>query len=362
MATKNSDKITLANLVSIIGIVLLAFLFYCGIAISGMSIGISILIAVGISAVIGFILWLLLHAKGVENDFAKWRAVEIVSLVLFILLSLGSSWFILKFTNVLFQKDAIQRVARNDIDEIRSLISKYKADATADYKNVKRSIISASESRYYHNHINIDDALKDTLRLRWGLDVSQLTTEASVKNFLNGTDSLSIGIRIPRWIDRIADLSTINERDLEPIVYGPSWDEQLDRCSQIINSWDIFSLPQAMQIIKKMKRDVPDKLTDISKTLPLHPIEPQPAKDHRNRSLGYNVYKIERAYEGRQYNISSTETNWFGSRSVVSIIVGLIIALFLYFVVIFNYIVAYRSRKVEIRVGNGRYSHGRPIM
>lgn len=360
MATKNSDKITLANLVSIIGIVLLAFLFYCGIAISGMSIGISILIAVGISAVIGFILWLLLHAKGVENDFAKWRAVEIVSLVLFILVSLGSSWFILKFTNVLFQKDAIQRVARNDIDEIRSLISKYKADATADYDLVKRKIISASESRYYPN--NIDDALKDTLESQWRFSVRELSTKASVDNFLNGTDSLTIGISIPRWIDRIADLSTINERDLEPVVYGPSWDEQLNRCSQIINSWDIFSLPQAMQIIKKMKSDVPDKLTTISRSLPLHTLKTELKRDNRGRSLGYNVYKIESAYQGRPYTLVSTDTNWFSGHSVIPYIVGIIISLFLYFIVIFNYIVAYRSRKVEIRVGNGRYSHGRPIM
>lgn len=359
MATKNSDKITLANLVSIIGIVLLAFLFYCGIAISGMSIGISILIAVGISAVIGFILWLLLHAKGVENDFAKWRAVEIVSLVLFILVSLGSSWFILKFTNVLFQKDAIQRVARNDIDEVRSLISKYKADATADYDNVKRDIISASESRYYPDY-NIDAALRDTLASQWRFSVTELRTKASVDNFLNGTDSLTIGIRIPRWIDRIADLSTINERDLEPIVYGPSWDEQLNRCSQIINSWDIFSLPQAMQIIKKMKSDVPDKLTTISRSLPLHQLKTEPTRDNRGRS--YNVYKIESAYQGHPYTLASADTDWFRGHSVKSYIVGIIISLFLYFIVIFNYIVAYRSRKVEIRVGNGRYSHGRPIM
>lgn len=358
MATKNSDKITLANLVSIIGIVLLAFLFYCGIAISGMSIGISILIAVGISAVIGFILWLLLHAKGVENDFAKWRAVEIVSLVLFILVSLGSSWFILKFTNVLFQKDAIQRVARNDIDEVRSLISKYKDDATADYDREKGKIISASES--YHYPKNIDDALKDTLESQWRFPDIEHSTKASVDNFLNGTDSLTIGIRIPRWIDRIADLSTINERDLEPIVYGPSWDEQLNRCSQIINSWDIFSLPQAMQIIKKMKSDVPDKLTTISRSLPLHPLTTEPTRDNRGRS--YNVYKIESAYQGHPYTLASTDTNWFSGHSVIPYIVGIIISLFLYFIVIFNYIVAYRSRKVEIRVGNGRYSHGRPIM
>lgn len=361
MATKNSDKITLANLVSIIGIVLLAFLFYCGIAVSGaMSVGLSILLAVGLSAVIGFILWLLLHAKGVENDFKKWRGVEIASLVLFVLVSLGSSWLILNFTNVLFQKQDIQRIARNDIQEIKTLISNYQSDATEDYNTVRDNIIAASQTRAYPN--NIDAALKDTLRLRWGLDVSQLTTQASVNNFLNGTDSLSMGIRLPYWIENIADLSTIDERNREPQLWGPSWTDQLERCSNIINSWDIFSLPQAMQMVKNMKADVPAKLTDISKTLPLHPIQTQPMLNARGRSLGYNAYKIERAYEGRQYNISSTETNWFGSRSVVSIIVGLIIALFLYFVVIFNYIVAYRSRKVEIRVGNGRYSHGRPIM
>ena len=75
MANKqNSKKITIANIVSIVGVVLLLVFTFLGQAYkSGGEITVSLLISIVVAAWISLLLWFMIKAKGAENDLKKWK-------------------------------------------------------------------------------------------------------------------------------------------------------------------------------------------------------------------------------------------------------------------------------------------------
>ena len=82
MARKEkSGKITVANIVSVLGLMLLAFFTYIGHSyMSGGEIGMDILIAGLITIAAALLLWWLIKAKGAENELSKWKKIEISSI------------------------------------------------------------------------------------------------------------------------------------------------------------------------------------------------------------------------------------------------------------------------------------------
>lgn len=79
MAQKqNSGKVTVANILAAVGLVLLLVFTYFGHSyVSGGELGWDIVISVGITAFTAFLLWFLIKAKGAENELNKWRTISI---------------------------------------------------------------------------------------------------------------------------------------------------------------------------------------------------------------------------------------------------------------------------------------------
>ena len=77
MKEKKSGKITLANIIAMLGLVLLIVCLWLGQALrSGELGGMSVLISVGITIAAALLLWLMIKAKGAETNTSKWKIID----------------------------------------------------------------------------------------------------------------------------------------------------------------------------------------------------------------------------------------------------------------------------------------------
>ena len=89
----NSGKLTKANIISIVGLVLLFSFTFLGHSFkSGGEMGWDILVAVAITGLAAFALWFLVKAKGAENQLEKWRIIEISTLVAYVVVVIPLSF------------------------------------------------------------------------------------------------------------------------------------------------------------------------------------------------------------------------------------------------------------------------------
>ena len=95
MAKKQqAGRITIANIIAIVGIVLLLVFSFLGRSyMSGGELGFDIVIAVAITGFTAFLLWFLIKAKGAENNIDKWKKAELAALVVYIIFAIPASLF-----------------------------------------------------------------------------------------------------------------------------------------------------------------------------------------------------------------------------------------------------------------------------
>lgn len=67
-----NGKVTIANVIAIVGVVLLMVFTFIGHSfMSGGELGMDIVVSVAITAFIAFLVWFMIKAKGAENELAK---------------------------------------------------------------------------------------------------------------------------------------------------------------------------------------------------------------------------------------------------------------------------------------------------
>lgn len=130
MANKQkTGRITIANIIAIVGLVLLLVFSFIGHSyLSGGELGWDIVISVGITAFTGFLLWFLIKAKGAENQLDKWRKIEYATLAIYIVFAIPASLMggIMHFFVVNDNKATIKSYAQADVKKINDLILEYK--------------------------------------------------------------------------------------------------------------------------------------------------------------------------------------------------------------------------------------------
>ncbi len=134
---KNKEgRITIANIVTIIGLVAFAICSFFGLFYkSGGEIGKSILLAIAYSAVAALLVWLMVKSKGAENSFNLWRGFEIGTGILYVCFAAFTAIYLLKCFSVNGQKAGLQRIAAKDIEIVNDYISSYE-----DYEDNRISL------------------------------------------------------------------------------------------------------------------------------------------------------------------------------------------------------------------------------
>ena len=130
MVTKQkTERLTIANIVAIVGVVLLGVFSFLGRSyMSGGELNWDIVMSVAITAFTVFLLWFLIKAKGAENYLDNWKKAEFAALSIYIVFAIPVSLWggIMHFFVVNDQKDSIKEYAKADLQKIDELFAEYK--------------------------------------------------------------------------------------------------------------------------------------------------------------------------------------------------------------------------------------------
>lgn len=304
----NSSNVTIANFISVLGFVALAFLFFCGHSLSnpGENIGINIIVSGGATLLVAFILWLMVHAKEVENNFRNWLIVEILSVVAFVGTACWTGYEMMHFFVVNDNMSDLKKLSENDIDEIEEEINTY---------------VAQENERLNVTLIGLRDAVKAN---RYDSSVSDYISENKISD-------------IDKWKELKSE--EISEVEHERLAYRKAWEREIGELRAVIKNWNMFFLPDAAARINKLADNVSKTLTSASSALKLCIVETQlNPKGEKFYTLGeskVNEYGVKASFPKELEKISGFS------------VLGIFVILLVNVLILFNYIFAYRSKKVR---------------
>ena len=127
MTQKNSGNVSIANIIALIGLAGLGVVTFFGILLhssDGKPAG-AILGALSLVAVLGFLLFMGIRAKGAQDNPDKWRYVEWACLVIYVVVAALFAGPFQRFFYIVSEKDALQAEARQEIRTIKTLYQEY---------------------------------------------------------------------------------------------------------------------------------------------------------------------------------------------------------------------------------------------
>lgn len=125
--SRQSSHITIINIVALLGFALLGFFTFLGaMFFSKGTIGTSIAIALGAVVISAAILYVAIKCKGAENNFAKWKKIEIAAVIVFWLFSLLPARYVIHAFEVMGQKQELLRAAENDVATVNRIFTDYE--------------------------------------------------------------------------------------------------------------------------------------------------------------------------------------------------------------------------------------------
>lgn len=337
MNKSKSEKISIANIISVVGLAALAFLSYLGCSFKwpDQNVGITILLALCPTAVAAFFLWMMTHAKGVENNFRGWMIVEIVSLLAFLGTAVwGGSWM-MPFFVVNQRAEELQDAANNDLTAMEQEIDRFVNRQTENLGKMCTGMENVRDDRFH------DDQLQELF---------------DNVNFTPESYSLDDWTRsLKNW--RELQQKKIDSVEYKGIEYRSGWLEDISEMRSEVNGWKLFVIPDIAEKMIRLAGTAESTAQDQSICGILNSIS-------RNSSLcrieavttdyGRKVYRVA-GFDAETYDLKLTFpdelTNGGFSLSGSSVIV------LVYILILFNYIFAYRSKKGSLE-SEANYEHG----
>lgn len=233
---KSESRINLANYIAMTGMALLLIFSCLGLLYkTGGEWAISILVSVGITALAGVLLWLMIKAKTAENDLRKWRIVEYSALGLYILCA-GLAFYyggMMHFFSINGDKEEIKTKAKSDLAKIDRMFSDFQsyedeavAQARTSFKNITSPGVEWSDaltSFMEEKHIDRDpesarmwiDRREEDLKDEYNHYYDQYTSKRrEVEGMVDGWSMLQIAINS----DEINRLASTYAKELSDIL------------------------------------------------------------------------------------------------------------------------------------------------
>ena len=313
MAQKQSGKVTIANIVSMVGVALLAVFTFIGYSFkSGGELGTDLLITALISGFTAFLLWFLIKAKGAENNLDKWMVAEILTLIVYVGVMVYTSVFggIMHFFVVNENKDAVKEYAMSDIEKIENMFTQYEEFERNAIATTRQGLTNATQRNQYKT-----DSLKTFLTEK---NIDATTVETYTDNEMN----LVLGYSYEELRNSYNDLKANIDAN--------------------VNSWSILRIPLYANTIEEFTEDSQDYLTSLSSmtALPIIEYDQTLRKYNIVAANQHAVFEIEGGIESLQFKQSIREANGFS-------IIAIVVALLIHVLILFNYIMAYRTRTIH---------------
>lgn len=293
--SKNQDTITIANIIALVGLVLLLVFTFIGHSyMSGGELGWDILIAVVVTAVAGGLLWFMIKCKGAPNQLDKWKKIEIATLVCYIVLAIPASLFggIMHFFVVNDHKDQIKGYAQQDIAQIDSLFSSYRTFEEEAIGKTKDGLTSAI------GRPDVDPEVRNIIK-----------TREDMNSYVNTRKDRLLGVAYRAYEDSVKTM--------------------MNEFRGIVDNWSIIQIPFKAYNIEKTAEAVGSRLTNRSSEVKLPRII--------NGRIGENQKK--------EFKIDPTSLKF---RKALQDARGfswtaLIVVLLIHLLILFNYFVARRT-------------------
>lgn len=308
-----SGSFTRANLIAVIGLALFGVLTYMGqMCLTGGELSTSVLYAVILVAIAAFLLWGMIYAKSVDNDFKKWCIVEWGILVVYVLFAIFSSESMFHYFMVNDQKENLKITAFNDIDNIEKLYDEYEAFENSAIGVTYNSLLITKGSRLSSE---VSKFLQDN-----GVEPN----DKSIESYIEKLKVKLVGDDYKRVCDK-------NKRDLEAH-------------RAIIKDWSVLNVPNVAKEIEDKAQKIADDLTKRSKSGNKHSFD----RDSYTSFVSFSSKNIEKEYKAPETDFRNQLKNTDRSLSVVAILLFFAV----HCLILLNYVVSYRSAVVEI--GNKR--------
>ena len=315
MAKKQqAGRITIANIIAIVGIVLLLVFSFLGRSyMSGGELGFDIVIAVSITGFTAFLLWFLIKAKGAENNIDKWKKAELAALVVYIIFAIPASLFggIMHFFVVNDKKAEIKQYAKADLNIIDEMFTEYK-----NFENEALAITGTGLTNAKGAGQLCDETLNSFMQER------SINTRESAANY-----------------EQIQRNKLIGE-GFES--YYKSFRSARNEIEDAVSNWSVMQIPSKAKQIEDLATSASKHLTELSNEAKLPVIE--------NSGSRFTIT----GYQSKNFSVDTN--NFMFKKKLVEAsgfsVTALLVVLLIHFLILFNYIVAYRTDKIAV----GRYS------
>ncbi len=326
MKEKKSGSISLANIIAILGLVLLLVCIWLGQALrNGELGGTSVLISVGVTLGAALLLWLMIKAKGAETSTTQWKIVEFSTLAVYLALAVLTAPLALNFFSVLSNKGKLQETAQKDLTNLNSTIQ--------DFKNKENGYLGET-----------CEGLKNVLKGKSSGILPKTDVITFIHEELSAEDFKSFDSNyIEEWkngwekdINHV-NLIRLKNKDLdgvEPLEYGKVWDERLASCKNAILNWQLLKIPTAIGSIQSLSEDIGKTLTAFSKNAPFNSITFD------------SPYKLG-TKKADEYETASEVQKTMKDLSPYTVI-GIAAMVLIHLLILFNYLMAHRSHRREI--------------
>ncbi|MDD7319103.1 MAG: hypothetical protein SOZ80_02415 [Prevotella sp.] len=310
---KTSKGVTIANVISIVGLVLLLVFTFIGHAyISGGETGWDILVSVGVTALSALLLWFMIKAKGAENQLDKWKIAEYAALGIYIIFAIPASLFggIMQFFVVNDRKAEIKQYATSDLDNIENVFKIYN-DSVGKWISVTHSGLRAAVG---------DGAERD-------LSLDRFFTDKGISANQGGVNK---HIEIQRN-------SFIINRESSDGIYG-IFKAKRSEIETSVGNWNIIEIPKQAKMLDELASSVIEKVNEkLGDNKAYFPRVTQDASSSKyvlgnNQNNGFKIKEISSSLKFKN-ELSK------GGISITAIAIVLVIHL----IILFNYIVAHRT-------------------
>lgn len=311
--TDKKGKITIANIIAMVGICLLAIYSYMGNSyLSGGETGADIIKTAVLIGITTFLLWSLIKAKGAENNIKKYKMLEIGILVVYIIIAISTSLFggVMHYFVVNDNKEEIERYAAEDLARIDSLIAEYKTYESAAIEQSVMGLKSAIGSRY-------DESVRKFMEES---GINRTNTSINVFGELCKTTFLG------------ADIDTAVE----------NYNKEKEDINIVIDNWNTMLIASKAKQISILAEDMGTFLTERSQSERIK----LPYIDYDECGMG--KYTIIR-YQSKDFKIVGD----FKFKNAIMKAEGfstaaLFMVIFIHLLILFNYIVAYRTATIGV--------------
>lgn len=321
MSSKSNSRITVANIISVVGITLLLVFIFIGKAFAnGGELGNAILWSLIVTGITGVLLWFLIKAKGAENHLETWKKIEYSVLGVYILVCIPLSFFggINCFFAVAGDREDIKNVALNDLNNIEKTIVDYKAKQEGKIINLKMKLYDFPSDCF----LTSEAIFFLTDKLKYTIINNRINRESESEN-----------------IDTYCGKTLYhNFRLSDNPNYFSDIEDRINEIKQTVRNWNWIKSTLLANKIEKLSEDTYKRLDDIC-TENRQAIPFINYSDNQMNITGYDEPEISKA--DTKFKKKVQDTNQVGFLSVL-------ITLLIHLIILLNYIVAYRTSTLSL--------------